>query len=175
MADLKLQLKARGLSLVGNKVDLIQRLEEALLSEASQSAKVSNVKEIDEEAILGGDDDSSLAKSDEALIHNEELLLSEPSIESSAIKNSTTPRINRSKLVVKASTETPKPSEATNQTSNETTSDTPNKTSIPASALSPEERKQLRMLKFADPKVVNRAQRFGTDLPKVNYILFEQN
>ncbi|XP_047484261.1 SAP domain-containing ribonucleoprotein-like isoform X1 [Penaeus chinensis] len=59
VADLKKELKARGLPVTGNKNELVERLQEAL--EADGNVPLGTVdgedEEFDEEEILGGDDD----------------------------------------------------------------------------------------------------------------------
>src|SRR5699024_8627335 len=68
VTDLKQLLKARGLSIVGVKSELIQRLEAAMLTApsgvAAGTAKAIE-KEIDEDAILAGDDEG-FTKPDES-------------------------------------------------------------------------------------------------------------
>lgn len=169
MANLKAALKSRGLSVVGNKNELIQRLESALMSESTENIKEPSVKEIDEEAILGGDDDASLTKADESLLHNEDLLLSETSIDTANLsfkaKSNTEPVIVSQPISVVSDVAFTMKNTETKKT--ETVKPTVTKPSITMSVLTTEEQKQLRLQKFADPKLTSRAERFGTPLPAV--------
>lgn len=172
VTDLKQILKQAGLTTTGTKSDLIQRIIQANLVQPSpsnfvassaqpqQAAKleasllVPDLKEIDEDAILGGDgfDD----KSEDLAIPNEDLLLGE-----SDSLSLSTPSI--AKPTVKATTVAPVPVAS----STPQAEDAKSKTSatkpafVKPLAVNAEEKKQLRAAKFADPKKQSRAERFG--------------
>lgn len=170
-------LKQRGLSLVGNKSDLIQRLQTAMINESQnqllfnidkQFVKDQSKVEIDEDAILGDDDDGQSIKNDDSLIQNEELLLSETldtekltRTTASNMMKTTPLNVQPTKTVnLKVNTNNPstEPKSLTATSENTQTSNPAKTNKLP---LSVEEQKRLRMLKFADPKLINRAQRFG--------------
>lgn len=180
VADLKQILKQRGLSLVGNKSDLIQRLQTAMINE-SQSQLLFNIDkqfvnikdqskvEIDEDAILGDDDDGQIIRNDDSLIQNEDLLLSE-TLDTEKLTRTTTSNMMKSTPLVNVQTTTKSVNlkEKTKNPSSEPKSiiSAPETTQIikptkTTKNLSAEEQKRLRSLKFADPKLMNRAQRFG--------------
>ena len=208
VADLKQHLRQRGLSITGNKTELIQRLGQALVNDsglltASNSipqttttilqqqqiplnvSKISNNNEIDEDAILGDDDDVDDDVDDETSnseliddkIPNEDLLLGDHihTTSSTNISADTSTSINnseteqKSKTMIKQTSTTAKDSsnlaESKSMTTATTTTLIPSlkqlATKITSIPLTSEERKRLRQLKFADPKLVNRVQRFG--------------
>ena len=208
VADLKQHLRQRGLSITGNKTELIQRLGQALVNDsglltASNSipqttttilqqqqiplnvSKISNNNEIDEDAILGDDDDVDDDVDDETSnseliddkIPNEDLLLGDHihTTSSTNISADTSTSINnseteqKSKTMIKQTSTTAKDSsnlaESKSMTTATTTTLIPSlkqlATKITSIPLASEERKRLRQLKFADPKLVNRVQRFG--------------
>ena len=147
-------------------------------------AIVSTAKEIDEDAILAGDDES-FSKPDESLLHNEDLLLSETSsimtstlthksasnttataavvASNGSISNPTTTGTSKNVKSVEVANQPPK-MKATNSVSS-------SKPIIsPKNILTSEEKKQMRSFKFADPQLKSRAERFGLDSIKVNKI-----
>merc|ERR1711915_908930 len=83
VADLKKELKARGLPVVGNKNELVERLQEAILAGGEVltggTGGEEDEEEFDEEEILGdvdelGDEDTNLTEQEEeaalALLEN---------------------------------------------------------------------------------------------------------
>ncbi|KAH9493759.1 uncharacterized protein LOC124493286 [Dermatophagoides farinae] len=226
VADLKQQLRLRGLAITGNKTDLIQRLQQSLMKDSGlvnvastdlnqvttplssstltqqqqQSHHQTNVSksisnqhnnEIDEDAILGGDDDDDVVDdvdddetSNSELIDkipNEDLLLSDNQTSSTVANTSI---INESKqksnTMIKQSSSTPAAAAATT-TKNPIAVAAKPTTSIPSlkqmatkissAPLTSEERKRLRQLKFADPKIVNRVERFGVQDSSVKKLI----
>lgn len=160
VADLKQLLKARGLSLVGNKSDLIMRLESSVLNDGIVgSAESKSIdKEIDEDAILAGDDES-FSKSEDALLHSEDLLLGDAGLVSPITV--TPPAIGSTKPAVTKPTaqpesSAPKPAATATNMAFATKQFANIKTILTA-----DEKKQVRAEKFADPKLKNRAERFG--------------
>ncbi|KPM07520.1 SAP domain containing protein 1 [Sarcoptes scabiei] len=205
VADLKQLLKQRNLSLVGNKSDLIQRLQTSLIKEATMIntgpavannslSSTSSIKdmskiEIDEDAILGDDDESSSMKNDDSIIQNEDLLLCETTnivptnpivsvTNDSKIKANQQTSMSFTKMAPASksdSAELAKNSEkqAILPIKSDTTStkEQTNKTSIVSTKtnkLMPikttEEKKLDRQARFADPKLLSRAQRFGISI-----------
>ena len=141
-----------------------------MLNDSTTISTANVVKEIDEDAILGDDDDSSFNKPDESLLHNEDLLLSEtnlietPNITSQQVATEITSAsvvVPISKPISQESSVQPI-SKPTN-----TVSSLKKLASSNISTLTPEEKKQARLLKFSDPKVKNRAKRFGVITPAV--------
>ncbi|KAJ6219030.1 hypothetical protein RDWZM_004842 [Blomia tropicalis] len=139
-----------------------------MLNDSTTISTANVVKEIDEDAILGDDDDSSFNKPDESLLHNEDLLLSEtnlietPNITSQQVATEITSAsvvVPISKPISQESSVQPI-SKPTN-----TVSSLKKLASSNISTLTPEEKKQARLLKFSDPKVKNRAERFGVITP----------
>lgn len=166
---MKQLLKARGLSLVGNKSDLIMRLESSVLSDGIVGSVESKSidKEIDEDAILAGDDES-FSKSDDALLHSEDLLLGDTSLVSPITV--TPSSINSIKPAVTKAGQpesiAPKPTAKPAATATNMAFATKQFANI-KTFLTTDEKKQVRLEKFADPKLKNRAERFGTEIATV--------
>ena len=113
-------------------------------------------KEIDEDAILG-EDDGSFVKPDDSLLPNEDLFLSEANLETTTNISTKVPlKQNMNENFM----------ETAKQTLNNPISSLKQLTG-PIANLSPEQRKQMRSLKFEDPKLRNRAERFGLSSSKV--------
>lgn len=123
-------------------------------------------KEIDEDAILG-DDDGSFSKPDESLIHNEELLLSETSIDvavnipQNSTLSKTQAMASNSIPVTQNSSQSDKQSTITSVSSLKQLAGSKNACSL-------DQRKQMRLQKFADPKLKNRVERFGISKVIIN-------
>ena len=172
---MKQLLKSRGLSIVGVKSELIQRLESAMLNHSI--GDMSTTKEIDEDAILADDDESLESKPDESLLHNEDLLLSESSIDTSSlinkiVSNSTTPAVATSNPDTDLITSASNLSEAINAPTKPNTVSSLKHLATSKNILSSDQKRQMRQLKFADPKVKNRAERFGVAFGKVSISSF---
>jgi SAP domain-containing ribonucleoprotein len=166
VTDLKKELKSRGLSIVGNKSELLARLESVLTQTIDNEDSVLN--EEDDE-ILGSDlldGSEGESKADDALIDdfldNNLLTTNKPKTQTmTAIKrvtaaaaitsakdfNETNPKNNDNSNKTQ---ELPKDNNSTNllKTSN-------------AITLTTDEKKSLRAQKFGDNKLSIRAQRFG--------------
>ncbi|OTF77871.1 SAP domain containing protein [Euroglyphus maynei] len=137
-------------------------------------SKISNHNEIDEDAILGGDDDDDVdddeASASELIdkIPNEDLLLSDhtPSTIATSMSSETEQKSNTMIKQTSAATASKNSSNPVVVVSKPTTTASiPSlkqlATKISSVPLTSEERKRMRQLKFADPKLVNRVQRFG--------------
>jgi hypothetical protein len=165
-------LKSRGLSIVGNKSELIARLASAL-DTSSQSLDVNHGSHIEDSALedqLLGDDsvaDTSLStKTDDHLI--DDLLdanetkagtaikvVSKTAVTGNSISKGT---LSPTKTIV---TNPSSPTKSTSDSEAKQDSTANVKTTTAVKVLSAEERKQLRAQKFGDNKLTERATRFG--------------
>lgn len=177
VTELKQILKQAGVSTTGTKSDLIQRILQNGLVTATPSSLaavpavpqtqmqhpsllqkpiVADLKEIDEDAILGGDGFDE--KTADLALSNEDLLLDDLALNTNAAQASNAAKAPQVKQTivkpVSAASNVPQVAAGIDQTRSTTITSKPLATTA-------EEKKQLRAIKFGDPKLHSRAERFG--------------
>ncbi|XP_042205746.1 SAP domain-containing ribonucleoprotein-like isoform X2 [Homarus americanus] len=174
VADLKKELKSRGLSVTGNKNELVERLQEAL--EGGENVPISNVEgddeDFDEEEILGGDDMDSTElvkltpQEEEAALGGairEATLLEQPEKKKISLKRSEPP-LPAAPAIVEPVTENDPPAPQEEEKDEE--SDTPPKKVIKLDTATDKSPIEVRAERFGIPmteeaKKLSRASRFG--------------
>ncbi|XP_042205745.1 SAP domain-containing ribonucleoprotein-like isoform X1 [Homarus americanus] len=177
VADLKKELKSRGLSVTGNKNELVERLQEAL--EGGENVPISNVEgddeDFDEEEILGGDDMDSTElvkltpQEEEAAlggairVRDEATLLEQPEKKKISLKRSEPP-LPAAPAIVEPVTENDPPAPQEEEKDEE--SDTPPKKVIKLDTATDKSPIEVRAERFGIPmteeaKKLSRASRFG--------------
>lgn len=181
--ELKQILKQAGMPATGTKSDLIQRILQNGLVTATPSSLVSvpvvpqsqpilqkpqehlvpDLKEIDEDAILGGDGFDE--KTADLALSNEDLLLSDMALSANAAQTNNATKIPKAKpSTITTSTESSVSLDSSNidaKSSTTTSSNSSKPIWTQPLAATPEEKKQLRAIKFGNPKLQSRAERFG--------------
>ncbi|CAG9864885.1 unnamed protein product [Phyllotreta striolata] len=168
--DLRKELKLRGLSTSGNKMDLIERLQDSMKSNGDMSSK--SVDDLEED-LLDDEDDEHIEASESILEHDlDESLVTTKRKLDDAIDNSKhePPKkvvLNRNNSIITADV---KPLNEPEEKSPEQTSNGNNKTEekkiVKLSELSAKERLEMRAKKFGvtnlstDAKKAVRAERF---------------
>ena len=172
---MKKELKSRGLSIVGNKPELIARLNEALAENGGLGANNAEHNEDSalEDQLLGDESvaDETISKTDDHLIEDLLNTNATKAVKSEASKGLAVGNKSPSKLTLTTKTNPTAPSSPTksNVTSkpNDDSADKL-KTITAVKVLSAEERKQLRAQKFGDNKLSERANRFGLKADSTN-------